>query len=126
MYSLRFNELGVREPHWHPNCAELNYVVNGRVKMTVVGPGGGVETFELGAGEVSYIPQAYFHHIESLVAEEVQMCVFFNHEMPGDNGIAASVSGFSPQLMASVFGRTAESFETLPRFDRDVLLSPPA
>ena len=126
MYSLRFNRLGVREPHWHPNCAELNYVVNGRVKMTIVSPGGDVEAFELAAGEVSYIPPAYFHHIESLVDEEVRMCVFFNHEMPGDNGIAASVSGYSAEFIASVFGRPAETFESLPRYDEDVLLGPPA
>lgn len=125
MYSLRFNELGVREPHWHPNCAEFNYVVSGRVKMTIVSPGGDADTFELSAGDVSYIPPAYFHHIESLVTEEVHMCVFFNHQMPGDNGIAASVSGFSPEFMASVFGRPVEAFESLPSHDRDVLLSPP-
>jgi oxalate decarboxylase len=126
MYSLRFNRLGVREPHWHPNCAELNYVVTGRVKMTVVSPDDDVDTFELSAGEVSYIPTAYFHHIESLVEEEVEMCVFFNHEMPGDNGIAASVSGFSSELLAKVFGRPAATFESLPRFDQDVLISSPA
>jgi oxalate decarboxylase len=126
MYSLRFNKLGVREPHWHPNCAELNYVVNGKVRMTVVSPGGDVDTFDLSAGEVSYIPPAYFHHIESLVEEDVHMCVFFNHEMPGDNGIAASVSGYSSEFMASVFGQPAEIFESLPRYDEDVLLGPPA
>lgn len=126
MYSLRFNRLGVREPHWHPNCAEFNYVLNGQVKMTIVSPGGEVETFELAAGEVSYIPPAYFHHIESLVDEEVQMCVFFNHEMPGDNGVAASVSAYPSELMAEVFGRPVETFDSLPRDDQDVLLGPPA
>jgi oxalate decarboxylase len=74
---------------------------------------------------VSYIPPAYFHHIESLVEEDVEMCVFFNHEMPGDNGIAASVSGYSSELIAAVFGRTVEEIDALPRFDEDVLLGPP-
>ena len=126
MYSLWFNRLGVREPHWHPNCAEFNYLLNGRVKLTIVSPGGDVETFELSAGEVSYIPAAYFHHIESLVDEDVHMCVFFNHEMPGDNGIVASVSGHSRELMAKVFGQPVETFDALPRVDEDVLLAPPA
>jgi oxalate decarboxylase len=29
---------GVREPHWHPNAAELNYVIEGKVRFTVYGP----------------------------------------------------------------------------------------
>ena len=126
MYSLWFNRLGVREPHWHANCAELNYLLNGRVKLTIVSPGGDVDTFELAAGDVSYIPPAYFHHIESLVDEDVQMCVFFNHPMPADNGIAASVSGYSSQFMAKVFGQPAETFNSLPGHGQDVLLAPPA
>jgi oxalate decarboxylase len=124
MYSLWFSGMAVREPHWHANCAELNYLLNGRVRVTIVSPGGDVDTFELGPGEVSYIPPAYFHHIESLVDEEVQMCVFFNHELPADNGIAAALSAYSPELLAAVYGRPAESFASLPRFDEDVLLAP--
>ena len=93
--------------------------------MTIVSPGGDVETFELSAGEISYIPSAYFHHIESLVDEVVHMAVFFNHEMPGDNGIAAAVSVGSSELMAEVFGQPAEVFRSLPSFEEDVLLAPP-
>ena len=126
MYSLWFNDAGVREPHWHPNCAELNYLLTGRVRVTIVSPAGEVETFELSAGEISYIPPAYFHHIESLVEEVAHMCVFFNHEMPGDNGIAAAVSACSSELMGEVFGQPAEVFRSLPSFADDVLLAPPS
>ena len=66
MYSLRMNGEAVREPHWHPNAAELNYVIEGSVRLTIVSPGGDVETVDLTAGDISYIPKAYFHHIETL------------------------------------------------------------
>lgn len=96
------------------------------MRVTVVSPDNSIDDFELVAGEISYIPQAYFHHIESLADEDVHMCVFFNNEMPQDNGISAALSGYSPDLLGAVFDRPAATFASLPKFDTDVLLAPPA
>jgi uncharacterized cupin superfamily protein len=30
--------LGLREPHWHPNAAELIYVLSGEAEIGLVGP----------------------------------------------------------------------------------------
>jgi oxalate decarboxylase len=125
MYSLRMTGRAVREPHWHPNAAELNYVIEGAVRLTIVSPGGDVETVDIGAGEISYIPCAYFHHIENLGDEPARLAVFFDHELPGDNGIAAAMSAYPNGLLASVFGEPAATFEALPDLEADVLLSPP-
>jgi oxalate decarboxylase len=38
-YSLVLKKGGIREPHWHPNAAELDYVIKGRARMTIFGPG---------------------------------------------------------------------------------------
>ncbi len=126
MYSLRMNGRAVREPHWHPNAAELNYVIAGSVRLTIVSPGGDVETVDLGAGDISFIPRAYFHHIETLGDEEAHLAVFFDHELPADNGVAAALSAYPPELLDAVFGRPPGTFAALPRFDADVLLSPAA
>ena len=48
MYSLKLDRGGIREPHWHPNAAELDYVINGRARMTIFSPGGNIDTFEVG------------------------------------------------------------------------------
>jgi oxalate decarboxylase len=125
MYSLRMTGKAVREPHWHPNAAELNYVIEGSVRLTIVSPGGDVETVDIGTGEISYIPRAYFHHIETLGDEPARLAVFFDDELPGDNGVAAAMSAYPDGLLASVFGQPATAFEALPKFDSDVLLSPP-
>jgi oxalate decarboxylase len=42
-YSLKLNRGGVREPHWHPNAAELDYVINGRAHMVIFSPGGNID-----------------------------------------------------------------------------------
>ena len=39
LYSLRLEGGGIREPHWHPNAAELDYCLSGRALMTIFSPG---------------------------------------------------------------------------------------
>jgi hypothetical protein len=45
-YSLFLRPSGIREPHWHPNAAELNYVVEGTAKMIILSPGGTVDSLK--------------------------------------------------------------------------------
>ena len=44
MYSLRVNENGMREPHWHPVTAEMGYVRHGDARMTIMNPDGTLDT----------------------------------------------------------------------------------
>ena len=124
MYSLRMSGRGVREPHWHPNAAELNYLIEGSVRLTIVSPGGDVETVDLEAGDISYIPRAYFHHIESTSDDQARLAVFFDHELPADNGISAVLSAYPDSVLAGMFGQPESVFGSLRSFDADVLLSP--
>ena len=78
MYSLRIEGDGMREPHWHPVTAELGYVLTGRARMTVKSADGSVDTYELAAGDVYFIPRAFPHHIENLEDEETHFLVFFD------------------------------------------------
>ena len=57
-------------PHWHPNAAELDYVVEGTAKMIILSPGGTVDSFKVKAGEIVFIPSGYLHYIESIDAEK--------------------------------------------------------
>ena len=45
LYLLRLDSGGVREPHWHPNAAELSYCLSGSALMTIFSPGAGHDTF---------------------------------------------------------------------------------
>jgi len=54
---------GVREPHWHPNAAELIYVVSGEVEIGLVGPNDMWETFSIGAGDLAFFPMNWFHYV---------------------------------------------------------------
>ncbi len=125
MYSLLMRGHAVREPHWHPNAAELNYLIEGSVRLTIVSPRGKVETVDLAAGDISFIPRAYFHHIETLDDDDARLAVFFDHEMPSDNGISGALSACPAGLLAAAFGQPESRFSSLPDIAEDVLLAPP-
>jgi oxalate decarboxylase/phosphoglucose isomerase-like protein (cupin superfamily) len=38
-YSLKLDRGSIREPHWHPNAAELSYCLSGKALMTIFGHG---------------------------------------------------------------------------------------
>lgn len=104
MYSLRIGTAGMREPHWHPETAELGYVQAGRARMSILDPDGSVDTYYLEPGDVYFVPRAYPHQIEVVGDEEIHFCVFFDQPTPGDIGYRASASAFSRRVLASTFG----------------------
>jgi oxalate decarboxylase len=113
MYSLRIGTDGMREPHWHPETAELGYVHRGRARMSILDPDGSLDTYLLEPGDAYFVPRAYPHQIEVVGKEEIHFLVFFDQPTPGDIGFRASASAFSRRTLASVFGLSEEE---LPRF----------
>ncbi|MCI9881774.1 cupin domain-containing protein [Methylobacterium goesingense] len=122
MYSLRITHQGMREPHWHPETAEMGYVHRGRARMTVLDPDGTTDTYDLKAGDVYFIPRAYPHHIEQLGDEEIHFLIFFDQPTPGDIGYRATASAFSRGVLAATLGTTEEVLPTLPFTPADPLV----
>jgi len=123
LYSLRFKPGGIREPHWHPNAAELDYVIDGKARITIFSPDGTGNTFEVGPGQIVFIPSAYFHYIENIdPANTTHFLVFFNSERPEDTGISGALSSYSNEVLAAVFNSDPALFNTLPRLEQDVFL----
>lgn len=104
MYSLRIEEDGMREPHWHPVTAELGYVHKGRARMSILDPDGSLDTYELGPGDAYFIPRAYPHQIEVIGDDEIHFLVFFDQPTPADIGYRSSASAFTRPVLAATFG----------------------
>jgi oxalate decarboxylase len=113
---------GIREPHWHPNAAELDYVLSGKARMTIFSPENRVDTFEIGPGEIAYIPSAYFHYIENIGVEDMQFAVFFNDQQPQDIGISGSFGAYSNEVLAAVFGVSPSLLDSLPKYQEDMFI----
>ncbi len=122
MYSVRLHGIGMREPHWHPETAELGYVRTGRARMTVQSPGGSAETYELEEGDVYFIPRSYPHHIENLTDGEMHFLIFFDTPEVQDIGFTGAIPGFPDRIMGPTLGLTAEQVARIPRLPSDLLV----
>ena len=122
MYSLRVEEEGMREPHWHPKTGELGYVHQGRARMSIMDPDGRVDTYTLQPGDVYFVPAAYPHQIEVLGEEKIHFLIFFDQPMPYDVGYRASATAISKPVMAATFGLDEAALPTFPQTVKDPLI----
>lgn len=135
MFSLRMGRASMREPHWHPETAELGYVLAGRARMTVRLPGQGpktVETYDLAPGDVYFIPKAYPHHIENLAAtggnaeSELHFLIFFDKSVGNDIGYTGGISAFPRRIVAPTLGTTVSALPAYPDVAEDRMIVPDA
>src|SRR5262249_21888911 len=68
----------LRELHWHPNADEWQYVIEGRVSVTLFGSHGRFRVETLEKGDVGYIPQGYGHSIENVGDRPARLLIGFN------------------------------------------------
>lgn len=124
MYSIDVRENGMREPHWHPDTAEMGYVHKGRARMSILDPDGSVDTYLLEPGDTYFIPRSYPHQIEVLSEEDIHFLVFFDQPTPEDVGYRAATSSFSKQVLAATFGVAPDAVPPLPLTPVDPLIVP--
>jgi oxalate decarboxylase len=92
--------------------------------MTILDPDGGTDTYELGPGDVYFVPRAYPHQIEVLSEEEVHFLVFFDQPTPGDIGYRAAGSAYSREVLAATLGIPVDALPALPFTPEDPLIVP--
>lgn len=122
MYSLMLEPKGAREPHWHPNAHELNYLISGQARITLLSPNGGVDTFDMEPGDMSFLPRGYLHHIENTGDSKASFAIFFNHAAPSDIGLSGCLGAYSNEVLASLFNVPGSYFEHLPKYQHDLFV----
>jgi len=80
MFSLRISTTGMCEPHWHPETAEMGYIVAGDARITILLPNADhrLYTSKLKADDVYFIPRAYPYNIENIGNGELKILIFFD------------------------------------------------
>lgn len=121
-YSLLLEPKGAREPHWHPNAHELNYLIQGTARITLFSPDGSIDTFDMVAGDMSFLPRGYLHHIENTGSEVARFMVFFNHKNPSDIGISGCLGAYSNEILAALFKVPVSYFNPLPKYQQDLFI----
>jgi oxalate decarboxylase len=124
IFLLKLKPGGLREPHWHPNCWEMDYVVAGTVEMTIVPPYGPVDTFTLEPGDVAFVPQGFAHSIVNIGDVDAVIPIVFNNELPSDIGLSSMYCGFPEGQFAQTFGVPGSAMSSIPR-PKDTLVVVP-
>src|SRR3954463_7390131 len=116
--SMRLEPGAMRELHWHATAAEWAFVDKGRVRTTVLAPGGTAETTDFEPGDIWYFPRGPGHMLECRGAEPCHFVLIF------DNGYFSEFGTFSitdwighiPRpLLAKNFGLPESSFDGVPK-----------
>lgn len=115
---------GIVEPHWHTNAGELVYIVKGKTRITVLSPDGHVDALEVSAGQGAFAPASYFHNIENIGSDEVEVIAFFSHDAPNYIGIGEVLGAYSNELLTSVFNTPPDYFDAFQKPDKPLVIVP--
>lgn len=116
--SMRLEPGAMRELHWHATAAEWAFVLEGRVRTTVVDPNGFAETNDFDPGDVWYFPRGHGHMLQCLGERPCHFILIF------DNGYFSEFGTFSitdwvghapPALLAKNFGLPETKFANFPK-----------
>ena len=116
--SMRLEPGAMRELHWHATAAEWAFVIEGRVRTTVIDPQGRAETNEFEPGDVWYFPRGHGHMLQCLGSQPCHFILIF------DNGYFSEFGTFSitdwighvpKTLLAKNFGVPEATFDSFPK-----------
>ena len=117
---------GLREPHWHPNAAELNYCVSGTAQIGVIAPDGNVQTFAVNAGDIAFIPRSWFHYIANTGDDPLEFLIFFitSDARLQTINLSLTMDHVPAAVMAASFDSDPAAFAALPKLG-NVGIAPP-
>ena len=107
---------GLRELHWHPTADEWQYVISGKVHVTMFGSHGRYRIETLEKGDVGYIPQGYGHSVENASeTEPARILIGFNTGHYEAIDLSTWIAGNPRYLLENNFGVSANEAEQFPR-----------
>lgn len=131
VYLAHLDPGGIREPHWHPTAWELNYIVSGTAKWTVLGthPNGEYhnDVFTAQRGDLVFAPTGLFHYFENAsTTEPLDVLIVFNTstaEPDDDIGIVGSLNAIPRDVLAASFGVPESAFAQVPQRIEPVVIT---
>jgi oxalate decarboxylase len=112
----------LRELHWHPTADEWQYVLEGKMSMTMFGTHGRFRTEVLDQGDVGFIPQGYGHSIENAGEKPCRVLIGFNSGVYEEIDLTEWIAGNPIDVLATNFGQPPAVFEKFPK--KDVFIAP--
>src|SRR5712664_580277 len=116
--SMRLEPGVMRELHWHATAAEWAFVIEGRVRTTVIDPWGAAETCDFDPGDVWYFPRGHGHMLQCLGTQPCRFILIFDNGYFSEFGTFSITDwiGHTPKaLLAKNFGVPESAFEGFPK-----------
>jgi len=116
--SMKIEPGAMRELHWHATAAEWAFVIEGRVRTTVIDPQGNAETNDFGPGDVWYFPRGHGHMLECLGDKPCHFVLIFDNGYFSEFGTFSITDwiGHTPKgLLAKNFGLPESAFDGFPK-----------
>src|SRR4051812_4649712 len=116
--SMKLEPGAMRELHWHTTAAEWAFVIEGRVRTTVIDPQGRSETNDFEPGDIWYFPRGHGHMLECLGPKPCHFILIFDNGYFSEFGtfsITDWIGHTSRHLLAKNFGLPESAFEGLPK-----------
>jgi oxalate decarboxylase len=104
-----------REPHWHPNSDEWAYILEGKVRLTVVAPHGvtTVEDFEY--GDAWFVPVGFGHSVLNIGDGEAQVLLVHNHADFTTIELSEWAAGGPKDVFAATLGAPESALDQVPK-----------
>lgn len=112
----------IREPHVHPNAAQLDVVLSGRARIGIVGPGDYRQLLELDPGDLAFTPRGYLHWIENIGRENLTCGLILSSERPETIELSEMLGGTSREVLLGALGLPEDLAEQVP--SRAVTIAP--
>jgi oxalate decarboxylase len=65
-------------PHWHPAMDEACFVLEGQVRVGIVGPNGASQMDVLAPGDLAFVPVNWLHYVNNVGTEPTRVILFHN------------------------------------------------
>jgi oxalate decarboxylase len=114
---MRLNPGSFRELHWHSIAAEWAYILEGKVRTTVVSPEGTTSTDDFEKGDIWYFPKGHGHCLQCLGDQSCLFLLGFDNGHFSEFGTFSStdwISHISPEILARNSGLPASTFASFP------------
>jgi oxalate decarboxylase len=115
---MRLNPGSFRELHWHSIAAEWAYVLEGKVRTTVITPDGTTSTDDFNVGDIWYFPKGHGHALQCIGDKPCRFLLGFDNGHFSEFGtfsLTDWISHIDPKIMAQNTNLPASTFASFPK-----------
>jgi oxalate decarboxylase len=94
----------LREPHWHPNAWEVDWIIEGEAQLGLVNPDNTTQVVDLKPGDVGFVPRGWAHYIRNTGKSELKAVLTLGSNNPNTIGLSTMFGGMPTDTFSETLG----------------------